>query len=120
DDKNPAEAPRRSHECVGISEFAAEVEPAEKSEHLAESSLPGTAQTLRQVELRAFAQDHARTITAGIGRRKQEYTIPRLFHSDKELLRNARQLANCFSTRTGSDGCPAACLAPTSEAPSPR
>jgi len=75
DDENRRALATRWGEGVGISELAAEVETAEKYEHLAEAGRRVTAQAQSEIKLRSLTHDHARALAAGIGGREEEDAI---------------------------------------------
>src|SRR4029077_18551275 len=62
-------------EGIGVSKFAAKIKSAEKGEDFTQSRAFAAAQSPRQIELRALAQNHARAFPAGVGGRKQEDAV---------------------------------------------
>ena len=62
----------RTRKCICVGNFPAKIEAAQKSKHLRDCRALFVAQSFREVELRALAQNHARSLTAGVRRGKEE------------------------------------------------
>ena len=72
DDEHAAISIGRARERVRVSDLAAKIEAAQKSEHLGDRGAAFAPQFRRQLELRSLAQNHLGAPAAGISRRKYE------------------------------------------------
>src|SRR6266853_3709192 len=83
DNEHTANSLRRAGEGIGVGKFAAKIKSAEKGEHFTQSRAFAAAQSPGQIELCALAQNHARSLAAGVGGRKQKDAVGLdLFHAE--------------------------------------
>src|SRR5262249_165470 len=81
DHKHAGRAARRPRKCCRIGNLPAEVEAAQKSEHVRDWCATFAAQSLGKRELRPIAQNHSRSFAAGIsGGEKKNPVMKGLFH----------------------------------------
>src|SRR5213595_984017 len=62
----------RTRKCICVGNFSTKIEAAQKSKHLRDCRALFVAQSSREFELRSLAQNHARSLTAGVRRGKEE------------------------------------------------
>src|SRR5256714_13510745 len=94
DNEHTANSLPRADEGIGVGKFAAKIKSAEKGEDFTQSCAFAAAQSPGQIELGALAQNHARSLAAGVGGRKQKDAVGfDLFHSElpAEKMRASRQ-----------------------------
>src|SRR5438552_14244768 len=71
-DEHAAIPTGRACEGVGIGDLASKIEAAQKSENLGNRGAAFAAQFSREFEVGAFAQNHLRPVSAGIGGRYEK------------------------------------------------
>src|SRR5207302_6799909 len=81
-DKDTRSSTRRPRKCGCVRNFPAEVEAAQKREHLGDWRAIFAAQFSSEFELRTIAQNHSRSLTSGVsGREKKDATPSLILHS---------------------------------------
>src|SRR5207249_11813276 len=71
-DEDTRHSARRACKCRRIGDLSAKIEAAEKGEHVGDWRARFASQFSRQFELRPIAQNHPRSFTASVSRRKKE------------------------------------------------